>query len=286
MEPLPPYREKVSSLFGRCVLRLQRYELLMKQMLATQSLITVGPEMVPADPKLATSSLGLIAGRFFDTFVIVQGAVGQEAIEDRELEAKAHASVVMRTTVRLEMTREDHRAAKAAVLQLVDLRNTLVHHFVERFDIEGESGCADAVKFLTESCERIGRDVELLEEMAKSALETRRTTAAFLQTGVVQDFIVDGVAPDGVVDWPRAGIVAGLREALMVGKGSCDENGWFPLGAAIAFLEMHHPEQTPAKYGCRSWRQVLDVSKAFELKYTGSRGLPRIALFRERFRGC
>lgn len=67
----------MQALFGRCLLRLQQYELLMKRLLANQSVTTNVSGVVPTDPKLAedilTSTLGLLAGRFFETFVVVAG---------------------------------------------------------------------------------------------------------------------------------------------------------------------------------------------------------------------
>ena len=189
--------------------------------------------------------------------------------------------MVMRTSVSIEMTSSDHQVTKAAVLQLIDLRNTLVHHFLERFDIWSDSGHAQAMTFLIESCERIGRDLEQLRGWASSVQETRRMSAAFMETTAVQDFIFNGIAPDGVVDWSHAGIVAGLREAIKE-VPSGDEEGWLPLTTAIAFLEARYPEQTPVKYGCRSWAQVLHLSGAFDLKYEREPSLPKVALFRER----
>jgi hypothetical protein len=281
MEPLPRHREELNALFGRCLLRLQHYELLMKRMVAMQSVTAVGSDVLPADPKLGTSSLGLVAGRFFEVFVVVRDAKDGAGSDDRELDTRAHSSTVMRTTVSLEMTSADHEVTRAAVLQLIALRNTLVHHFLERFDIWCDAGCAEAMEFLTDSCERIGRELEQLQAWARSARETQRMVAAFLETDAAEDFIVNGIAPDGVVDWSYAGIVSGLREAIR-NSSSSTEDGWLPLAAAIAFLNMRYPEQTPEKYGCRSWAHVLHVSKAFDLRYAREQGLPKLALFRER----
>ena len=102
--------------------------------------------------------------------------------------------------------------------------------------------------------------------------------AAFLQSDAAHDFIVDGIASDGVVEWERAGIVACLREATE----AIGVDGWTPLSAAIAFVESRHPGQTPEKYGCRSWPHVIDASKRFDLKYTTEPGAAKVALYRAR----
>ena len=59
----PPHQQRVQALFGRCLLRLQQYELLMKRLLANQAVTSSASGVVPTDPKLAqdivTSTLGL-----------------------------------------------------------------------------------------------------------------------------------------------------------------------------------------------------------------------------------
>ena len=108
--------------------------------------------------------------------------------------------------------------------------------------------------------------------------EARHHTAALLQSDAAQDFIVDGITPDGVVDWERAGIVACLREATE----AITIDGWTPLSDAIAFVESRHPGQTPQKYGCRSWPHVIDASKCFDLRHTCEPGAATVALYRAR----
>ncbi len=53
MEPPPPHQQRVQALFGRCLLRLQQYELLMKRLLANQAVTFGASGVVPTDPKLA-----------------------------------------------------------------------------------------------------------------------------------------------------------------------------------------------------------------------------------------
>ena len=280
MEPVTLHQPRVQALFGRCLLRLQQYELLMKRLLANQSVTTSASGVVPTDPKFArdilTSTLGLLARQFFETFVVVAGtADGASHITPSD---DPPTEVMFRTTVCLEMSLEAYESAKKSVADLVELRNTLTHHFIELFDLWSEPGCEKASEYLTTSCERIGQDLEQLRGWAKAMDEARRHWAELLQSDAAQDFIVDGIAPDGVVDWERAGLVACLREAAE----AIAVDGWTPLTAAIAFVESRHPEQTPQKYGCRSWPHAIDASKRFDLRYTSEPGAAKVALYRVR----
>src|SRR5690606_17157327 len=83
--------------------------------------------------------------------------------------------------------------------------------------------------------------------------QARRLAAEFVQSDVFHDLVVNGIAPDGTVDWPAAGIVRALREAA----AQLAVEGWTPIAAAGRWIADRHPEQLPAKYGCSSWRQVV-----------------------------
>lgn len=93
--------------------------------------------------------------------------------------------------------------------------------------------------------------------------QARRLTAEFVQSDVFHDLVVNGIAPDGTVDWSAAGIVRELRGAAR----ELAVDGWTPVATAGRWNAERHPEQLRAKYGCSSWRQVLHESRQFELRY-------------------
>ena len=266
-------------------MRLQAYELLMKKLLEQQSTTTVAAKVLPTDPKLAkllgTSSLGLVARRFFETFLVAHESEDQ-ASRDAEVEGRLVTEIAFRSTARMEMTLEDYETTKGSVAELVELRNTLVHHFLERFDVWSESGCAQAATYLRGCCERIGNELEQLQWWARSMAETRRYAATVFGSDEILDFIFGGDAQSNNADWSTAGIVACLQDALAKNAPLRNANGWTPLSAAIEFATEKYPQETPDKYGCTSWAQVLNDSKRFDIMYARGLGTTKIALFRER----
>jgi hypothetical protein len=44
-------------------------------------------------------------------------------------------------------------------------------------------------------------------------------------------------------------------------------DGWTPIAKASDWVAAGYPEELPANYGCRTWRQVLHLSGVFELRY-------------------
>lgn len=84
-----------------------------------------------------------------------------------------------------------------------------------------------------------------------------------MQSDTFRDLVIQGIAPDGSVDWPASGIVRALREASV----ELAVEGWTPVAAAGRWITQWYPDQRPARYGRASWRQVLHESRLFELRY-------------------
>jgi hypothetical protein len=114
-----------------------------------------------------------------------------------------------------------------------------------------------------------------LHEWAKGLAALREDAAAFMQTDAFRDLLVDGIEPDGSFEWPNAGVVRVLREAAE--KMVVD--GWARLDDVRVYLAENHPEQTPARYRCQTWPQVLSESRQFELQYRSDTG-QRVAWLR------
>jgi hypothetical protein len=280
-EDVTAEQHEVQRLLGRCMLRLQQYEGLMKAILAHHELSGPADELQARKAErvseLATTSLGNLAKLLFESYVVARRPDGSPA-DDDEADFPVPTVATIRTRMTLEMAPDDVEATKLAVKELVNLRNALVHHLIERFNVWTLAGCAQAAAHLVECYGRIDAHFEQLRQWAVSMDEARALAASFMQSDAFQDFVLNGIGPDGVVDWPNAGIVSCLRGATSL----AGTDGWTPLGPAIAFIAEQHQEQTPQKYGCRSWPQVLHESRAFELQYRGEAGAARTAWYRQR----
>ena len=161
------------------------------------------------------------------------------------------------------------------------MRNELVHHLIERFDLWTSDGCAAAIGHLGGCYERIDRQHRDLADWAKHISEARAMMASFAQTDVFYDMVVSGIAPDGSFEMPATGTVSVLRQAA----SRLSEQGWARLDQAVAWIESEEPGQIPGKYGCRTRPQVLAESRLFDLEYRVGEDRRKVAWFRERFRG-
>lgn len=269
-------QHEVQRLLGRCVLRVQQYERLLKAMIAAQKLSGT-PETLPyaLDARRAEASdktLGTLVGRLMGDYIMKEG-------DERPDNTQNHPGNSSHFIFRMQLTipPESYETLKTDLRELVTLRNTLVHHFIELHDLWTVDGCLRAQDALTRSYAEIDRHFEQLSTFAGHMDDTRKATAEAMQSPQFLDMILNGIGPDGQIHWSVAGIVGALRRAF----SELSTDGWVNVDAAARWVSEHEPEQTPKKYGCSRWRQVIHESGQFELRRFTHKGQFG-AWFRER----
>lgn len=254
---------EVQRLLGRCLLRLQQYEHLIKVIMAHQEIAGPAHELESIRSvqvaNNAGKTLGNLVGRLLGSYLATD-----DIDTDIEVQVKAPADVIaFGMRMQLILSPEDYARTQTDLKELVLLRNNLVHHFIAQHDLWDLAGCRAAHSALLDAYNCIDRHFEQLRAWAEHMDQTRQVTAEFLQSDVVIDWISNGIAPDGVVDWPSAGIVRALKAAaaeLAVG-------GWTPVALAERWIAERFPEQLPIKYGCKNWPEVVRKSVLYELEY-------------------
>lgn len=276
--PRPELQRDVQRLLGRCLLRLQQYERLLKAMLTHHEQVgcvdTVEAHRAERSAKLADKSMGTLVKALLETYAVPEG-FERELLPDSKVPTGQPSLAV---SFRIEMGAEERDRTKAALKELVDLRNRLVHHLIEQFDVWTEEGCVAAVHHLERSYARIDQHFLELAGWAKSMDEARSMAAQFLQSEMFFDMLTHGIAPDGSFEWPHTGIVRALKNA----SKQLGFEGWAPLDEARAWMAKASPGETPEKYGCRTWPQVLSESGQFDLQYRTGNGTLKQAWYRER----
>ena len=264
LTPNPPLelQRDVQRKLGRCLLRLQQYEVLLKALVAHGN-ISGPPARLQAvrDAQIASAqkkTLGTLVGEFADRHLTsTDDGDGTE-----EPQGDGGAWFSFRFKVGLDASQ--HQATTAALKELVDLRNELVHHFLQRFNIWESQGCIDADAYLDASYETIDGYYLTLRGWAQSMDEARALMTTFIRTATFEDLLVNGIAPDGTVDWPASAVVRCLREA----ETRFATDGWTLLNTATSWIRAQYPDQNPQRYGCGSWRQVIHESWQFEIRRT------------------
>jgi hypothetical protein len=276
----PELQRDVQRLLGRCLLRVQQYERLLKAMLAHHEL--AGPVDVLEGQrstrieKLSDKSLGTLVKALFETYVMPEGF-------ERELLPEGKVSpdrISLALSFRILMPPDQWARTKTAVEDMVAMRNSLAHHLIDQFDVWSEEGCRAASRHLTVSYERIDKHFHELTGWANSIEAARAEAESYINSPAFYEQIVNGIARDGSFEWLNSGIVRGMRQALLA---SGDEE-WVRLDEVLSWLAVNDSEQTPEKYGCRSWPQVVNESRVFDLEYRTSVDGRKEAWIRERLR--
>lgn len=252
-EGLPAARRAVEQLFGQCLLRLQANELLMKSMLAGHQLSapTAGTKEAQADRAAETGrkTMGFLVNEMMGSFLVPEG---QERMrKDRE----DAPSIDINFTIALPA--EEFARIDAEHRNLVQMRNTLVHHFLEQHSLRTAHDCHAAQQTLTSTLDRISQAYEDLRLWASDLERSRRILADYLVSPDFTDFFVDRRIP-----WHITAINKALHEAAM----ELASGDWIPVDTATYWITKRYPEEQPEGYGCRSWRQVIHETERFDLQ--------------------
>jgi hypothetical protein len=230
-------QQEVNRLMGRCVLRLQQYERQLKSILAHSDLRATlqGFEAAGVARGLDTSphTLGMLVRTFVGSVLVG----GEPATPDDDQEDRSGDPPSIRVRVRLGVGEEGLPTTEAELRELVQMRNDLIHHFMERHDLWTLEGCTRAEAELALTCDRIGEHLVRLREWAASIGTALDEVGKQVRSNTFHDAVVNGINPDGSVFWPGAGIVSALREAWR----TLAVEGWTDVAAAERWIAERYP---------------------------------------------
>jgi len=253
--------KEISRKIGRCILRLQQYEILLKAMMSRKDIYVYGDtgesNHVERKNEVATKTLGQLMGELTGSYLLD----ADKSEEDQENHDDRLDPSRPSFRMRFSMLVEDRQGVESELKRLVNLRNDLVHHFLERFDLKNESSLAAADVYLDEAYKEIDERFHRLCDWAESMDSVRVQAKIFFESHDFNYFIDYGALPGQSVDWPNTPIIHFLIQA----EDSYCLDGWTKLEDAISFVRKQRPDLGPKKYGCSSWRHVLHESGMFDI---------------------
>lgn len=240
-------RQEMHRRLGRCLVRLQQYELVMKAFAARHRVegdAAAFPEALAArEARFADKTLGQVVGEVVDT-----------VFEDSDLERVPNtpADAPARLAVGFSMSLPDdtQAAVKSSLEALVKLRNDLVHGFIERHDIWTTTGLSSAIDYLDTAYTTIDERLIELREWYRQMVNMQQAVAELVESDAGRELL--------------------FTSPLVVHLGQAERDlavdGWTLLDKAIALIRSQQPGLTPRSEGYSSWRQVLHESTRFELR--------------------
>ncbi|RZL65366.1 MAG: hypothetical protein EOP81_04765 [Variovorax sp.] len=273
-----PSQREVQRWLGRCLLSLQQSERLLKALLHDSAMTAVhsGREGEGASAfevrrpydaeRLRGMTLGGLVSAFFSDVVEETQA---PRTERKEWGFSPHA-LSIQTRLALSLDAARRAGLEVSMRKQVALRNELVHHLSERFNLWSANGCADALEHLKTSYEQAESFRAELGSIGQMLLDVSQHAATIFQAN-------PELLTAGRMNLANSSIVQALarcwQDCIPAGDGTV------PLREIQALMCQRHPGETPEGYGRTSWPQLVHESGMFAIvrqDANGKRGLPRV----------
>lgn len=259
--------ERIQRLLGRCMLRLQQYERLLKALWVDHEV--AGPPAAlqqirtARSESLRKSPLGDVRKKLLGSFFRAENETFEE---DGDAGTPPTSSDGVHFSLRTQhvMPKEAYEQFVQNTESLVLMRNDLVHHLLDRYDLSQTDARLRCIAHLERCLDLIGERHEELLGVCHAHIEAREAMAEWTKGEDFYNLMHHGISPDGSFDWRAAGIVGSLQEAA---KTLSRGDGWTLLKDAIERIAVRNPNHVPDVYGCISWPHVLTQSRLFDLRY-------------------
>lgn len=246
-------KEQIALEYGRCLLQLQQFELMLKAALPTMKVSGFSDELVGNIERyrqfLVGKTLGHLVGQWSQRIML-----GDEQEIDDALHNRAYISI--------SVGLEDGEWMREKLKQLVELRNELVHHFLSRFTLNSEASCQEAISYLSTAASTIKSNRDTIQSLLIAFEESKKRLLEFINSPVGESLYLYGIIPgEPVENWENTTII----QQLKFEEDSLAKNGWVQLNEAIYSIGQRWPDLSPKLYGCSSWREVIHCSQLFEV---------------------
>ncbi|WP_230971724.1 OST-HTH/LOTUS domain-containing protein [Nitrogeniibacter aestuarii] len=268
-DPAVPERQRdVQRTLGRCLQRLQHYEFVIKRLAAHHDIAGPASELQAIHARrvegFGTKTLGQVVREVSSSYLT--SSTADESEDDLESPPGYNPTKIwFRSRCYTSLSREECKQARQDLEELVRLRNELVHHFLERFNVWTIEGCDAADVYLDESYATIDGHYQTLRDWTDGMDAARTSLSQFLLSPEGQRAFLHSLQPQPAsIDWAHTKI----ESLLLAAEETLNEHGWTLLAKAIDAMRRIDPEETPKRYGCSSWRQVIHESRLFEIRKT------------------
>lgn len=174
-----PQRE-VQRKLGRSMLQLQQYEQLMKALIVHSEEVgtidTAHEERENRAQKVRLATLGNLVTTASNSFIRTT------SFEEESGPMEPPDAPHIRMRLGIQYSPEDGSLILAELKQLVELRNKLIHHFMDQFDVFSIDGCRSASEYLDECYATIKAAHARLNGWAESMQQLRQEAGAYIQS--------------------------------------------------------------------------------------------------------
>ena len=255
--------------FGLCMLRMQRYELLAKAVVAGSVIESDGQSVALRNEASARPISNMTLGLLIKE--ITGSVIKSDAKRDDPDEPIAGdpARVRIRTTFASELPADEHAKLEIRLKGFVDTRNDLAHHFLQQFDVSSDSGCKVAIAHLDQCLESVDAEFLELQNLASRLREMIEMQSQVLGQIDIMEVFARHFPENSPDDFgPEHELIGWLKQAECLAR----EDGWTSLAAAGHYIQTRAPELRLKDHKVAKWSKVLDRSRVFEKRIEFSAG--------------
>lgn len=272
-EEEPDYAEpqrQVQRWMGRCLISLQQSERMLKALLVDSQISARMPVATGEQPhvtrayeqeKVTSKTLGGLVSLFCSDVV----SVARTPVSDEKVLEESVRQMTFDVRFSMTLDKFEHEKLVASMREMVQMRNDLVHHLIERFDFFSLGGCLEALAYLQQCYARAEIFRETLKSVGEGMLASGQYFREMLGSEAFQKFLTTGKVPlQG----------SSMMDAMQIAFAACGglDSGSVPLNALTDWLERHRPEESYEAYGRVSWAQLIHESKSYCIQRTDGAG--------------
>lgn len=180
------------------MLRLQQYERLLKAMVAGMALEGSMERLDETRAKqvnaMSKQCLGALVRKFTGHLNSESRFEEEDSVSQKPVDAPLASF-----RYSIAMSPEQEADVKRGLAELVDMRNRLVHHFIEHFNISDVKDCRAASAYLDSCYQKIDVHLEALKGWALAQDALREQTALLFGSPAFIDCFLADIQPDASV---------------------------------------------------------------------------------------
>ncbi|WP_132038758.1 OST-HTH/LOTUS domain-containing protein [Iodobacter fluviatilis] len=252
------------------MLMLQYYERGLKALLAYSNFEVVQTDngfrhnLDDNKESVRNKTLGQLVKQYTGGKMLLPKAEGEEKVPESDAEDEPDdGKIRMRFNSSVEVSSEEYERIKAQLSEMVEMRNGLVHHFIERFDLYNEASLTSAADYLDDCYTQVSAQHEALKVRLIALDKSRKILAELFNSTEYKDWFFRGLDPSGGREhmWEQTPVVKALFEA----EQKLAAEGWTKLNDAINYIRKHYPEDFPKRYRYKHWDQLIKATNLFDL---------------------
>ncbi|EGR2549186.1 hypothetical protein DX888_00855 [Vibrio alginolyticus] len=263
--------ENVQQQIGRNMLNFQRLEHLLKVTLSNQSFSGgfsgLHSAICKKQDTIKTQTLGQLVGQYIEESITTD--------ELSEIELKDSDEPQFSFRFGTQLTPDDYAEKRKLLLELVNERNQLIHHFLPRLDPSSGESLEELSSELDKQNQRVTTEIRFLQSTMKELDEVRRAISDFIKSGAFGKKFE-------LIWLQQSELVIILSD---IASQISRTDGWSSLPLAGKLLKNNFPEVAVGmkeRYGYKSLKKLLLATEIFEVVDEQTKRGGTIQLFRRK----